>query len=415
MRTIKLSAIIGKSIEGTTAILFRPFSSKKWLRLLLIAFLAGALGGGGGNGGGGGGSNQPTQQKKEISQTAAQNRQQPAAPATEEAPASKPPIAVIVILISLAVILIFGIIILTTWLGSRFRFIWFNAVVNNTTAMREPYSRHKDEAKSLFKFSIILFFGFMIYAAIIGAGIWYSLLSHGAFKPGFIWSVSAGLQIFLLPAILLVVVVIGLAILSYIIDHFIVPIMALEGLRITKAFKKLGPIFRSYRKDIFLFTLVFLLLSIAGGAIAMALIILLFIALILAALITFGIPFLIIWLLLKAKLVFVIYAIAAGIPFAVLGLILLLAVSLPFAVFFRLFSINYLISLDCGYTQDSLSAYASRKAERISGKAPIVLGIVSLFLIIFVFFAGLFAAIAIPNFIKARDAARQKQALSKPR
>ena len=47
MQNIDVGDIIKKSFERTVLILFKPFTLKKWLMLLFIAWLAGALAGGG--------------------------------------------------------------------------------------------------------------------------------------------------------------------------------------------------------------------------------------------------------------------------------------------------------------------------------------------------------------------------------
>ena len=52
MRTVPISKLISLSIDRTKLILFQPFSLKKWICLLFIAFMAGGLGGGNGSGGG---------------------------------------------------------------------------------------------------------------------------------------------------------------------------------------------------------------------------------------------------------------------------------------------------------------------------------------------------------------------------
>ena len=56
MQNVAIGTVIQKSFERTIFILFKPFSMKKWLLLLLIASLAGSLGGGSGNFGGSGSS-----------------------------------------------------------------------------------------------------------------------------------------------------------------------------------------------------------------------------------------------------------------------------------------------------------------------------------------------------------------------
>ncbi len=418
MRTVKMTSIIGKSFIRTMEILFKPFSVKKWLKLLLIAFLAGALAGGSGLGGG---NNRSVQKEKETIKAAkTEPAQASERGATQEpsgvagkTPSQKPPITIIAIIAGTVLSLLFFFIVLMTWLGARFRFVWLNAIANNTTSITEPYYRHGREANSLFKFSLSLLFAYLFFLALDIGWVIFNMYASGAFTKGFIWALPAGLKIFLLPVILVAVVTIGIVILSVILDNFIVPMMALDRTGVIAALKKFGGIFKTNRRDIIVFLFILLALGIVLGAGQTAVIFLALLVFILIALIIFGIPFIFIALIIKAKLAFIIYAIAAAIPFGIAAVIVLAAAGLPFAVFFRSLSLYYLISLNSGYTEASLDAYAARKAERVKGKAPIVLAIAGLFIIGLVFLIGLLAAIAIPNFIKAREnAIKKKEAIS---
>src|SRR5437870_1777657 len=79
--------VISKSAARTKWILFQPFSIRKWITLLFIAFLAGTLAGGGsGTGGSGGEKTSAAKEKINVSsQPAAQINQKPAA--------SQPPVS----------------------------------------------------------------------------------------------------------------------------------------------------------------------------------------------------------------------------------------------------------------------------------------------------------------------------------
>ena len=423
MRNVKLTALIGKSFDRMIEILFKPFSVNKWLKLILIAFLAGALAGGNGSGGGGGNNHPP--QKQEVKQAAGQTGtgqasektpgqvhavsgaiSQPAAPA--KAPSAPPPLIVIALIVGAVLICILALLLLMTWLGSRFRFVWFNAIVNNTGSIIEPYSRHSRGANSLFKFSILVFVGFLIFTALDVGGALYAMYKVGAFGHGFVWSVPVALKIFLLPTLFFLVAILALVILNVIIDNFAVPIMALDELRLVPALEKFGDIFLRNWRDVILFLLVLLLLGIVASAAVGVIALLMLLVILLIAAVVFGLPFLIIAMAMKAKLIFIIYAIVVGIPFIIATIITLIATALPVAVFFRLFSLYYLMSLDSGYTQESLDRYAARKARVVSKTAPVVL-IIGLFAIGFVFLVGLLAAIAIPNFVRAKQAAIEKQ------
>jgi len=328
-------------------------------------------------------------------------------------PPSKPQVVMIAVIVGAVLGFLLLFIILTTWIGSRFRFVWLNAVANNSTSITEPYYRHSHEANSLFKFYLGIFFAYLLFIALdIGWAV-FNMYASGAFVKGFAWSLPAGLKMFLLPAVLGIAVTIGIIILSVIVENLIVPMMALDRIRVMAALKQFGSIFSANRGDITVFILVLLGLGIILGAAQTAVVFLALLILVLIALVVFGVPFVLIGLIMKAKMAFVVYAVVAAVPFGIAAIIALAASGLPFAVFFRSFSLYYLISLNSGYTEASLDAYAIRKAEQVKGKAPIILAISIIFIIGLVAIIGLLAAIAIPNFIKAREnAIKNKEAAS---
>jgi hypothetical protein len=63
----------------------------------------------------------------------------------------------------------------------------------------------------------------------------------------------------------------------------------------------------------------------------------------------FGIAYLVLVSLLKLKALFVAVALILGVPFGALLMVMILAVRLPFAVFFQSFALYFLSSLECGY------------------------------------------------------------------
>ena len=181
MREVKMTALIGRSFDWTRTVLFRPFSVKKWLALILIAWLAGALssGNGGGNGGGRGAGSSPQQAGQTAVQPQAEVETPPPAP-QKAAPVSpedvlksaaafvKTPVGAATVAAVLAFGLLF--ILFWTWLSCRFKFIWFDAVMRNSGAISEPYRRFKDQANSLFKAKIVLgFLGLAFFGGIAAA------------------------------------------------------------------------------------------------------------------------------------------------------------------------------------------------------------------------------------------------------
>lgn len=415
MRTVKMTALIGESFDRTVEILFKPFSMKKWLKFTLIALLAGMLFGGNGSGGG---NNNST--KKDTGKTVSQAQK---AAGTEEDKAASTPaktplspeaarrnatIALTVVAVFVTFLVFF--IVFMTWVGARFKFVWLNAIINNTGAITEPYSRHRRQGNSFFRLSIILVIVFFLALGLLIGTIVYGMISCGAFQKGFEWAPAVALKIFLAPALTGIIFLILFFIFAFLMDHFVVPIMAFDECAVSQALKRLGGILGANWKDFLLFILVFFLLSIVAGVFAGLLALVAAIVLLIAAAVIFGLPFLLLWLAFKLKVIFIIYAIVAGIPYIFAAIITVIAMSLPFAVFFRVFSLKYLLNLGAGYGPESLEKYSARKAERVSGRAPIIISIIVVFLLVSVFVGSLLAAIAIPNLMRARQTALEKKA-----
>ncbi|MDO8535593.1 MAG: hypothetical protein Q7S30_01070 [Candidatus Omnitrophota bacterium] len=415
MRNIRMASLIGESFDRTIEILFRPFSMRKWLRLTLIALLAGMLLGGGGSGGGNNRSTKPNAGKVAASdmKTAGTDESKaapaPAAAAPSPEAARRSFIMIASIVVAAAVFLIFFLLYMT-WIGARLKFVWLNSIIKNTDAIMEPYSRHRREGSSFFGLSLILLTVFISALCLLIGVIIYGMISSGVFQKGFEWTLAVGLKIFLAPAISGIIFIIAFAILAFFADHFIVPIMAFDECTVSQALRKLGAVLKQNWKDAALFTLVFFLLSIVTGIFAGILAMIVVIVLLIMAAVLIGLPFLLLWVALKAKIVFIIYGIAAAIPFIAAILVLPLVVSMPFAVFFRTFSLKYLLSLNVGYGPESLQKYSSRKADRISGRMPVIISIVMSALLVFTLITGVVAAIAIPNFIRAKQIALEKKA-----
>ncbi len=352
MRKVKMSILIGESFDRMVEMLFRPFSAKKWFRLTLIALLAGMLFGANGSGGGGGNSSNAPKETKAVSVDHAKTQAQAGeASSTTEKPAQSPEDARRALTIAIAVISVFAIlglafIIFMTWIGARFKFVWFNAVVNNTTAIKEPFSAYKKEGNSFFRLSILLFLIFVLMIILVAAFIIYAMIYHGAFQQGFKWTPVAALKIFLAPGIAGIISLIAFFIFTFYVDHLLVPIMAMNRCAVLTGLGKLGSILGRNWKDVALFTLIFFVLSLVGGTLAGFAALIVFLVLVLAGALIFGLPYLILGMLLKLKYAFIAYSIAVGVPFLCLAVMTLLAVSLPLAVFFRAFSIKYLLSLD---------------------------------------------------------------------
>lgn len=236
-------------------ILFKPFDLKKWLILGFCVFLAqcGSVGGGGG-GGGGGGFPPPTTGKT--------------------APLSGNPTRWIddnmILVIALAcagMVILIGIVLLVTWVSSRGKFLFIDAVVKNRAAVREPWKEYRREGNSLFLFRIVLGVFLLTYLT-FAAGI-PLLIAIPDFRSeifGF-----AGVFAIIAFGILMLGFVVFTVAASFILNNFVVPTMyhrrvqAIEGWKI--AWREL---IRGHLGPATLLFLMMLLLGLPVGALVMS-------------------------------------------------------------------------------------------------------------------------------------------------
>jgi hypothetical protein len=88
--------------------------------------------------------------------------------------------------------------------------------------------------------------------------------------------------------------------------------------------------------------------------------------LLLAAGIVAGLLYLLTVTLFGAQALFYALAILIGLPFLTAAILILLALNLPFAVFFKNLSLYFLSSLECGYTPLPLESEESQGPEKVN-------------------------------------------------
>jgi hypothetical protein len=373
VREIKITDLITKSVDRTGLMLFKPFSAKKWLKLLLIAFLAGALPGGGLGGGGGRDSEKKAQASPSIVQTqtvsnesaspepvlAADNSKKDKDKADQmiEAVVAKvmslPP-AIMTAVIFGAVLLFLIVIVLFLWLGARFRFVWLNAVMGNRDAVREPFHRYKKEGDSLFKLWLAVGAGSLLFIGILIGWVVAVLVSVNFFKGGEAVETGSAIVSLIVAFVIFFAGMIVLSVWSVVVDHFVTVIMATDRITFRPAWQKFWRIYQQNAKDLWLYLLVAIGLGIVVGIAQGVLFFLALIVFLLAGFLVFGLLYLI-FALVQAKMLFWSVAFVLAVPAGLAALAVLGATGLPFAVFFRNFSLYYLTSLNCGYAPLMLS------------------------------------------------------------
>lgn len=363
MRTISLIDIIKLSIERTKVILFQPFNFKKWMKLLFIAMMAGALGAGSG-----GGSGQPvkkadaeqpfyqTTDDQGIKQTAEQKLGLTIDENTTEFAASSGnqifhkyfgwmgTTTLIFFIILLTIIILMMI-----WLSCRFRFIWLDAIIHNQTLIIKPFHQYKKLGNSYFKFTLAMSsLSFLLSGIVISAAIFQANL-QGLLSENSEINITFLLNYFLLPIIFILIMTICLILLFVFIENFVVVIMALDNLTFVSAWKKFIIIYKDNSKEMWIYILSRIGLSFAAGIINILLVFIVFAGAVMIAGLFFGSLYLILSMLLHLDNFFMITAVTIGIPFIFCLIILFLLSSLPLNVFVKCFSLYFFSSLNAGY------------------------------------------------------------------
>ncbi|MBU1726784.1 MAG: hypothetical protein KJ880_04055 [Candidatus Omnitrophica bacterium] len=352
---VSFSDLISASIEWTGLVLFRPFKLKKWLILTFVALLSGSLVGGGCN------FNLPyntgTKPKQEISkplksqtETASVNQ---ADNLTRKGPLKelkskfsqlyRQKAVFLIIAIGLILLAFFLII---TWLSCRLDFIFLEDVIRNDASIKGPFFRNKILGNSLFSFYLVFL---TIFLAALAADI---LLAVHVFQSQNLSSSGFGkAAVALLPFSLLFILLLLLFwIITFMAINFVIPVMFKDRINVMKAWPVVLAIIRSNKLLVFKYFLIRFALGICA----------LFINILLVLAVAFGI---IIPLILIMFLVSFIYnSISHALqPFfivltALIGLPILLSIwyfttclGLPFAVFFRTFSVKFLGKADGRY------------------------------------------------------------------
>ncbi len=293
------------------------------------------------------------------------------------------------------------------WTGSRFQFIWFHAIATRDVTIVEPFHRHRSQGNSLFKANLLLSLIGWTFILCFGTYFFYLAYGAGAFKPEFTWSAVFVLKLMAGPLIFLLIFVLAAIFINVMIEHFVVSVMALDKVSFLPAFRKVWGIFKTNKKDTALFYLLLFIMSVISVVIALIVTILGVIVVALAGVLVFGLGYLLFVTAMKAMPVFIIYCIVLGAPILAVAFLLIIFIRVPLAVFFRSYSIEFLYALNCGYSEESLENYEKDKSGERS-KTFIWAPVLIIFLFIAVAFVGMLAAIAIPNFVKARDQARAR-------
>ena len=238
---------IAPAIERVKTILFKPFDLGKWFVIGFCAWLA-YLGKGGG---GGNGFNFP--HDEELKQAIEQAKH-----FVIENLFWIVPVAIFVMMLMTVLWLVL------TWLGSRGRFMFLHCVAENKAEVKNPWTKFRQHANSLFLFRIVLgLIGFFVVALPLLLGIIALIAASSAIRVGFV------LGLVMLALVLFVVSIVLLLIYKFTTD-FVVPIMFLRMTSCTAAWREFLTILSVNKARFVLYILFQIVIGICISAIILA-------------------------------------------------------------------------------------------------------------------------------------------------
>ncbi len=208
--------------------LFQPFDMRKWFVVGFTAFLAGLTDCHGGNGGGGGGRGSVDWDEviyfpRHAYEWLLDNPQW-------------------FMLIVFAIVVIFLLVILFTWLSSRGKFMFLDNVVHDRAQVAKPWYEYSVQGNSLFLWSLTV--GLFILAIVITYLVYcYSVIVD-------VYEYAWDPAMLIVPVILMVLGFIAIILVAGFVDlllvDFVVPIMYRSRLRVLSAWGTFLPLFGSH-------------------------------------------------------------------------------------------------------------------------------------------------------------------------
>ncbi|MFH1406544.1 MAG: hypothetical protein ABIH01_00860 [Candidatus Omnitrophota bacterium] len=343
--------LIDESINRTKEICFRPISVKKWIWLTIIAMLAGQTIGGCN-------LNIPTSfRRAAIEQESRQPTAQVVLCAEKTAIPSQPPVplakrltpVIIVMFLFLGACGIFAFF-LWIWLYSRFNFIFVNAVVNNNASVKQPFLENKTQGNSLFIWEALVSSGFLILLGVLVINAIAALNKAGLLGQGNETDYLKLIAI-LLPSLTMVITLVVMAMLmDFLLRDFLVPIMYKAKVGIIGGWRRFFSVFGRNKWNLFCYCIVKFGLGIVAAIISAVCAVMIALVVLIPIIIA-GLILVFVYRLMGpgGKIIFILCGMFFGIPLALALVFFFNALFIPIPVFFRVFSIKFLGSIDKSY------------------------------------------------------------------
>jgi len=245
-------------------------------------------------------------------------------------------------LVVFVITLIVAFIFVFTWVSARFSFIFLDNTIKNDASIHNPFYRYKQEGNSLFIFNFLwgAVFLLLICAVII------KMAANPALD-FFPTEMTAAIIMQHIPLAIVLFTIISATVLFFTFTYdFAVPIMYHNRISILPAWKIVFSLLKKRKKDVLLYLILKLGLTICATILAVAAYL---IAAVIIALIGLagGLIFYFMGQLAIKTIPFIAYffyalAIVTGIIFLFLLCALFLVVMVPIALFFRIFSVKFI-------------------------------------------------------------------------
>lgn len=201
--------------------MFRPFDLGKWFKLGFCAWLATFVEMNSGGGGSGGNWEQESS-NQDFGEVVGNARSW-----IDEN------MELIITIGGIGLLVVVGLVILTTWLGSRGRFMFLDGVVHNRGAVAKPWNEFVALGNSLFRFQLVLSLSsFLFFLLAIGAGLamaWDDILQERFEEAAIGGAILGGVLLFLL--------MLGVGFVNLFTRDFVVPTMYARNLYVSDAWE----------------------------------------------------------------------------------------------------------------------------------------------------------------------------------
>jgi hypothetical protein len=349
---VYFGAIIGDSADWTKKALFKPFNFKKWLILTFIALMAGSMSNGCNfnTGGGGGDHHYEESQQKQGGGTGACET-----PPIVNRKSTGEDVAIMWVFLGAAILFIVVIMVLFTWLGSRFSFVFIDNIVKNDASVRKPFSDNADVGNSYFRFNIVFMLVFLAsIAALIGLGI-FICFGMGLFtalqapEPSG-KAIGEFLLVFIPFLLVFIMVTCAAGVFMTMLVDLVLPIMYKDRITTLGGIGKAWALVKANKGNFAVYLLIKIGLGIGAG-IAYILAFIAGVIILLIPLVLIGVALYFLSMAIPATALLPYWIIVGVIltPVCVFLLFCLTALNLPFAVFFRSMSMKFLEKLDPQY------------------------------------------------------------------